>query len=106
MNLNAVDANTEYTTVDLNATGTTSIYAPSSDATVYGVYLENGGSTAELQLEATDGSDTVILSNPGAGEGLSFSDMHALGGDQTLQVNVTVAEGAAQTNTAAVFRTA
>lgn len=92
----------QYTTVDLNSTGTTTVYDPDHDATAYGVYMANGGGTADVQLEVTDGTDTVVLDDPGAGSAIEFSDDLALDGDQSLQVNVTTAEGSALTETAAV----
>ena len=104
MNLNTVDAKVDYTDIDLNSTGTTDIYDPGEDATVYGVFLENGGSTAEVNLEATDGTDTAVLAQPGAGNDVEFGDTVVLGGGDKLQINVTTAEGSAQTNTAVVLR--
>ena len=90
-----------YTSVDLNATGTTTVYTPSTDANV-SVFMENGGSTAEVNLEVTDGTDTAVLAQPGAGGSVEFGDVVALDGDQSLQINVTTAEGSALTGTVAV----
>lgn len=92
-----------YTTVDLNATGATTVFAPSHDATVHGVHLTNGGSTAVVQLEITDGTDTVVLT-PGqsAGGNIDVDRPLPLDGDNALQINVTTAEGSALTATAAV----
>lgn len=108
MNLNAVDASATYTTVDLNDTsGTTDLFDPSGDATVYGVYLRNGGSSAVVNLEVTDGSDTAtVVNNRGSGGAdIALGDTLALGNGDKLQVNVTTAEGSAQSNTAVVFKT-
>lgn len=94
----------EYASVNLNATGTTALYNPTEDAVAHGVHLQNGGSTAVVQLEVTDGTDTAVLT-PGqaAGDGIAWEPgEYGLDAGDTLQVNVTTAEGAAQTNTAAV----
>jgi len=94
----------QYTTVDLNATGATTIYDPDHDATVYAVHLNNSGSAAEIHLEVTDGSSTVDLSTAQTGgDELSYTDPIPLDGDSDLQINVTAAEGAALTSDAAVF---
>lgn len=94
-----------YTSIDLNSTGTTAIYNPTDEAVVHGVYLQNGGGTAVVQLEVTDGTDTAVLT-PGqtGGEGIDYTGPLGLDSDETLQTNVTTAEGAAQSNTAAVSR--
>lgn len=107
--VNTDELDTQYTDIDLNSTGTTAIASvPSDDVTdgmhVMGVYLKNGGSTAEVQLEVTDGSKTSVLAVPGAGNNLTFEGDVALSKDDTLQINVTTVEGSAQTNTAAVSR--
>lgn len=104
MSLNTTEADVSFTEIDLNATGTTTIYDPNTDGEVFGTFLENGGSTAEVQLEVTDGTDTAVLSNPGAGDGVSFGETIRLSPTESLQINVTTAEGAALTNTAAVSR--
>lgn len=100
------DYATAYTTVDLNATGATTIYAPTNDAEVSGVHLENTGGTAVIQLEVTDGTNTAVLdANNGGGGSIHFEDELRLdGGVDSLQINVTTAEGATLTGTAAVFR--
>lgn len=97
---------TDYTTVDLNATGTTAVYSSDSAAMVYGVYLRNGGGTAVVSLEVTDGTDTATLAdNRGSGgANIAFGEELELAASETLQVNVTTAEGVAQSNTAVVFR--
>lgn len=93
----------QYTTVDLNATGGQTVYDPDHDATVYAVHMTNPGGTAEIQLEVTDGTDTVIIQQvSGAGDNLHYNHTIALDGDQSLQINVTTAEGTAGTSTAAV----
>lgn len=94
-----------YTSVDLNATGTTTVFDPShNESTVEQVALENTGSTAVVQLEVTDGTNTVVLT-PGqaAGDGVSYTGPLPLDGPQTLRVNVTTAEGAALSGTAGAF---
>lgn len=92
-----------FTDIDLNDTSTTStIYNPSVPTTVYGVFLEQGGGTSEIQLELTDGSDTVVLDEKGAGENLSFQNMLVLSKAESLQIDVTTAEGSAQSDTAGV----
>lgn len=92
-----------YTTVDLNATGPTTVYDADHDATVYGVFMEHGGGTADYNLEATDGTDTAVLAQPGAGGSLEFGDTIAVDAGTDLQINVTTAEGAALTGTVVVF---
>lgn len=94
----------EYTSVDLNTTGTTTIYNGSVQGKVYGVFLHHSGSTAEFQLEVTDGTNTGILRVPGAGSSLEFGDTIAVDSGDDLQINVTVAEGSSLTGTAVVFR--
>lgn len=106
MSLNYSDSDATYTSIDLNDTSTTStIYDPSTDAEVSGVYMQNGGTSAEVQLEVTDGTDTSVLAVPGAGNSLEFGDTISLGDGDSLQINVTTAEGTAQANTAVVFKT-
>lgn len=96
---------TNYTTIDLNDTGTTSaVLNPSREATVYSAHMEHGGSTAEVNLELTDGNDTAVLAQPGAGNNLEFGDTVVVPSGETLQINVTTAEGSAQTNTCVVTR--
>lgn len=98
--------NVAYTTgIDLNTTGTTDVYDPSTEALVHGVYMRNGGGTAVVRLEVTDGTNTAVLT-PGqsGGEGIAFGDTIALDSGQKLQVNVTTAEGSSQTNDAVVSR--
>lgn len=95
----------EYTSVDENTTGTTTLYSPTNDAKVSGVHLNNPGSTAELRLEVTDGTSTAVLSDPGAGTSIAFNDEIFLsGGTDQLQVVVEAAEGSSQSETAAVSR--
>jgi len=95
----------EYTDIDLNSTGATTIYDGDAQAAIYGVYLRNGGGTAEVRLEVTDGTDTATIANPsGAGASLEFTGPIVLNRTEDLQINVTTAEGSAQTNTAAVSR--
>lgn len=92
-----------YTSVDLNSSGTTDIYDPTDDAVAHGVHLENGGSTAVVQLEVTDGTNTAVLT-PGqtAGDGIAWEPgVYGLEAGEKLQVNVTTVEGSAQSNTAA-----
>ena len=93
---------TVLTAVDLNASGTTSIADPSNDARVSAVYLANGGSTADVQLEVTDGTDTVVIDDPAAGNGIEHETDVMLDENESLQVNVTTAEGSALSDTAAV----
>lgn len=92
-----------YTTVDLNATGTTTVYDPDTDATVERIQVPNGGSTAEFDVEVTNGSDTVVLESSGGGNAITIADPLPLNGAQSVQVNVTAAEGGALTETAAAF---
>lgn len=92
---------TVFTTVNLNATGTTTVANPSGDARVPAVYLANGGGTADVQLEVTDGTSTVVVDDPAAGSGIVHETDVLLDEDESLQVNVTTAEGAALTETAA-----
>lgn len=92
-----------YTTVDLNATGTTTVADVDGDARVYGAYGDHDGSTAEFNLEATDGSDTAVLAQPGTGNNLAFQGPVALDAETDLQVNVTTAEGSALTMTVVTF---
>lgn len=94
-----------YTTVDLNTNATTDLYDPSTDAEISGVFLQNGGSTAVVQLEVTDGTDTAVVT-PGqaGGDGIDMGDTISLGASDKLQANVTTVEGAAQSNTAVVLK--
>lgn len=95
----------DYTDVDLNDASAHTVYNPSGPAIVYGVWLANGGGTADVQLQVTDGSDTVNLTaTQGAGNDLRFTNTIALSSDDSLQINVDTAEGSAQTDTAAVSR--
>lgn len=103
-NLRDVSAGSNYTSVDLNSNATTDLYDPSSDATVFGVFLENSGSSAVVQLEVTDGTNTAVLT-PGqtAGDGISFHGEVFLGEGDKLQANVTTIEGSSLSETAVVL---
>lgn len=93
-----------YTQIDLNATGTTTIYDPEHDATVQGVHLENAGSSADVHLEVTDGTTTVDLTTAQtAGDAIRYVDPTPLDSDNLLQVNVLSAEGSSLTSDAAVL---
>lgn len=92
-----------YTDVDLNTDATTTVYDPSHDATVGRVEVPNGGSTAEFDVEVTDGTDTVVLASSGAGNAVTLADPLPLDGANSLQVDVTTVEGSALTETVAVF---
>lgn len=96
-------SNATYTSIDLNDTSTTSTIFDPLEGRATGVYLKNGGSTAEFQLESTDGSSTAVLAVPGAGNNLEFGNEVHLDNDDSLQINVTTAEGSSQTNTCVVF---
>lgn len=103
--LNQDNQDCEYTDIDLNDTSTTStVYDSSGDAKISYVTLNNGGGSADVQLEVTDGSSTVVLANPSAGNGFEFTSTLYLSAGDSLQVNVTTAEGSAQTNTCVVSR--
>lgn len=96
---------TAYAAVDLNTAATTTLYAPTGDATVSGVHMAHGGSTADVRLEVTDGVSTAVLADPAAGAALHFDgDVRLAGGTDSLQIVVETAEGAALTETAAVSR--
>lgn len=96
----------QYTSVDLNATGTTTIFDGDEKVLITGVHLRNGGGTAVANLEVTDGSDTATLVNNrgSGGSDIHYENTFALARNDDLQINVTTAEGAAQSNTAVVLR--
>lgn len=98
------DYNVEYTSIDQNATGTTTVYDPANDAEVGAVHLDNPGSSAELRLEVTDGTNTAVLDDPAAGEAIHFTDDMYLDAGDSLQVVVETAEGSSQSATCAVSR--
>ena len=98
------DRGVEYTDIDMNADSTTTIYNPGTDAAVYGVYLTVSGSTAEFDLEVTDGSSTEVLESVGGGSNLRFTDDIVLGESDSLQIDITTVEGTTQSDTCAVFR--
>lgn len=94
-----------YSDVDMNDASAQDIYDPSAPATVYGVWLENSGSTADVELQVTDGSSTVDLTNlQGGGSDLRFTDTVTLSKGDKLRINVDTAEGSSQTDTAAIAR--
>lgn len=95
----------EYTDVDLNTDATTEIFSPShNEQAVERVEMPNGGSTAEVALEVTDGTTTYTLASSGSGgDAVSFAGTLPLTDGETLQINVTTVEGSAQTDTAGVF---
>lgn len=100
-------ATVEYTDVDLNSTGTTTLYDPNSDVRVFSVTMENGGSTVEYNLELTDGTNTAVLigvpnSRRNAGDAIAWGDTIVLSGDDSIQLNVTTVEGSALTETVSV----
>lgn len=104
-NLNTTDSAAVYESIDLNTTGPTTLYSPDTDAELTGVYLPNSGSTAEVSLEITDGTDTGTLTASGAGGTIEFGDTIRIGQSDSVQLNVTTAEGAALTETATLFKT-
>lgn len=91
-----------YTSVDLNTAATTTIYSPSNGAQLGSVYLDNGGGTADLRLEVTDGTSTAVLADPSGGAAIEFTDSMYLGSSDSVQVVVETAEGSALTETAFV----
>lgn len=91
------------TTVDFNTDATTPIYEPTTSATVRRVEVPNSGSTAEFDIEATDGSNTVVLASSGAGGSVSITNPIPLDGSWSLQLDVTTVEGGALSETAFVF---
>lgn len=95
------DLGTTFTSIDLNTAATTTVYNPATDAELGGVHMAHGGSTAEVRLEITDGTNTAVLSDPGAGAPIHFSDDLQLDAGESLQIVVEVTEGAALTETAA-----
>lgn len=93
---------TSFTSIDLNTADATTIYNPIR-GTVSGVYMKNGGSTAEVELQVTDGSNTATLAVPGAGNNLEFSGDIFVDKGVSVQIDVTTKEGSSQNNTAVVF---
>jgi len=104
-NLNTTDSTAVYTSIDLNTAATTTLYDPDEDAEISGVFLPNGGSTAEVSLEVTDGTDTGTLAQSGAGGAIEFGDTIRIGEADSIQLTVTTVEGAALSETATVLRT-
>jgi len=92
---------TIFTTVDLNTAATTTVANPTGDARVPAVHLAHGGSTAELRLEVTDGTDTAVLADPAAGDPVHYETETMLDEGESLQVVVEVTEGGALSETAA-----
>lgn len=92
-----------YSSVDLNTVATTDVYDPTEDAEVHAVHLANSGSTAVVQLEVTDGTDTAVLTQgQAAGDGIAWEPgTYGLEAGEKLQANVTTAEGSSLTGTAA-----
>lgn len=91
------DPTTTYTTVDLNSTGTTTIYDGDVGATIQGVYMKNDGGNAIAQLEVTDGTDTGVIRELAVGGNLEYDGDIDLPPTDDLQINVTTAEGSAET---------
>lgn len=90
-----------YTDIDLNTSGTTTLYDGNAQAIVTGVYLQNDGTSAVVRLEMTDGTDTAVLTpDQTAGDGIAFDGPLHIEKAQNLQANVATVEGGAQTNTA------
>lgn len=86
------DIGTTYTTVDISSTGTTTVYDPSVDATVYLVVTPNEGiSTAEIDLRITDGNNTSSLDDPGAGTGVDFRETFVMPASDQLEIQVETA---------------
>lgn len=98
-----MSSDAKFTDIDLNTSGATTIYDQSHGNTISGVYMKNGGSTAEVELQVTDGSNTATLAVPGAGTNLSFEGVIECASADSLQIDVTTKEGSSQTNTAVVF---
>ena len=97
--------NTTYTSVDLNATGTTTLYTGTQEAMVAAFLGTESGTTVEVSLEATDGTNTTRLAdNEGsAGTSIAVSDTIPITSSESLQANVHTAEGSDLTGTAVVF---
>lgn len=95
---------TVYTSIDLNTAATTTVYDPTTEAEVDGIHLNHGGSTAELRLEVTDGTNTAVIQDAAAGDPIHYPEPLHLNSDDSLQVVVEVVEGASLTETAAVSR--
>lgn len=96
---------TNYTSIDLNTNATTDIVDTSRQTKVYSVHMLNGGSSAVAQLEVTDGSSTGVLTQgQSAGDTISFTGPIVVPSGETVQINVTTVEGAAQSNTCLVTR--
>lgn len=97
----------EYTSINLNPASTptaTTVYNPADLATVYAVDLANGGSSAEVRLQVTDGTNTAVIAEPAAGAALHVAADRVLSAGDELQVVVETAEGSSLTETAGVSR--
>ena len=93
-----------YTDIDENATGATTVLDPTADTVVTGVYADNGGSSAIMLLEVTDGTNTATITpDQSGGDGVAFHDRLELPNSQSLAINVTTAEGSGLSETAAVI---
>lgn len=100
------DLDSVFVSVDTTSTGANTVYTPPASgsvtqALVYGVYTESDISTGALALEVTDGSTTIDLSVPGAGNEIAFGNTVALNRGDTLQINVVTSEAATTTNAVA-----
>lgn len=97
------DPQAVYTSIDLNAVAVTTVYDPGVAGIVHGVFLLVDGGTADARLEMTDGVDTAVLHEPGAGTNLAFVGPIVVPASDSLQVNVVTAQGTALTGTCVVI---
>lgn len=93
-----------YQTIDLNTVQVNDVYTPPNDAEVSGVFLDNTGSSALPELWVSDGTDRARLTpQQTGGDSILFGDNFSIDQDQTVQIEVTDAEGSSLTGTAVIF---
>ena len=101
--LTRITADASYVDIDIGELGTTTLFDPEEDSYVYGVFLLNDTSAARATLEVTNGSQTGVLRESGAGGSIDFQNTFVLGHNDTLQLTVTQTDGA-ETNTATILK--
>lgn len=102
VNVNNQDerAASDFTTVNVNSTGTTDLLNPSTARRVHGVYGEAATGSSTIDVEITDGTSTAKLQANADGDDVAFDDEFNLRSTDKLQANVTSAD--TNTNTTLV----
>jgi hypothetical protein len=96
----------EFTDIDFNTEGRTTVFDPQSGSFVWGVFLRNSGNTSNASLEISNGENRATIDdnrNGGGGEDIERDTQWHLSTSEKLEINVTTTEGADLTETCIVI---